>query len=305
MIIWDDAQTQCQNLSSDSTSGSLTFFKFMMNIGYKYVLAALNRPVTEKTYSITTVASQQYYYLPPEALFVKTVTFTSGSRTQTMVEEESQENWDRINEVSQTSTFPSLFFIRPNFGLSNNQIGFYPKPSTAITDAITVIAEITDRDLATAKYTTGTIAVTNASTTITGTGSTFTAAMVGRYFNITDADGDGMFYRIATYTSATVLVLDRAYNGSTDTSANYQIVEMFNLPEEIQILPCYFALAQYFASKGNKTETSLYWTLYNTGLELAQQRWATKTRSSVIRAQKLSTSFARWAPGFFPSSGIS
>lgn len=71
-----------------------------------------------------------------------------------------------------------------------------------------------------AEYATGTLAVTTGSATITGSGTTFTAAMVGRNIRIS---GDTAYYTIKTFTSTTVLVLDQLYEGSTDTDATYSI----------------------------------------------------------------------------------
>lgn len=71
-----------------------------------------------------------------------------------------------------------------------------------------------------APYETGTVAVTNASTTVTGTGTTFTAAMVGRKFRVENQTG---YYLIKAYVSATELTLEQAYTGDTDTEASYSV----------------------------------------------------------------------------------
>lgn len=68
---------------------------------------------------------------------------------------------------------------------------------------------------------TGTINVTNASTSISGTATAWTSAMTGRKFRIT---GDDEWY-IFTYVSATTGTLDRAYEGTTSTTANYTIYQ--------------------------------------------------------------------------------
>ena len=57
-------------------------------------------------------------------------------------------------------------------------------------------------------YSTGTISVTNGSATITGSGTTFTADMVGKKIRV---DGENPFYRIKTFTSTTVLVLEQPF----------------------------------------------------------------------------------------------
>ena len=78
MTNWDDALQNCKDLANDTSSASLTFFKRFLNAGYKLMLADLNRPVTERTATAVTVASQQSYQLPPDFLFIKTITLTIG-----------------------------------------------------------------------------------------------------------------------------------------------------------------------------------------------------------------------------------
>ena len=70
-------------------------------------------------------------------------------------------------------------------------------------------------------YKTGTVALTNASTTITGTSTDFiSGARAGDGF----LAPDDKLYEIASITSATVLVLAEAYGGSTASGQSYSIV---------------------------------------------------------------------------------
>jgi hypothetical protein len=72
------------------------------------------------------------------------------------------------------------------------------------------------------QYTTGTIAVTNGNNTITGTGTTFTAGMVGRYILIGD-----FWYKITTFTSTTSIAVGgtTAYSGPTASGIGYIIAD--------------------------------------------------------------------------------
>ena len=80
-----------------------------------------------------------------------------------------------------------------------------------------------------AEYTTGTVTATNASTTITGSGTTFTSGMVGRKIRI----ADGEYYTVATYSSATSITIDVAYAGSTTSGATYSIYQdAYDLPSD-------------------------------------------------------------------------
>jgi len=73
-------------------------------------------------------------------------------------------------------------------------------------------------------YETGTIAVTQGSRTITGTGTTFTAEHRTGYFVL-----NNKAYKIKNFTSTTVLILEAPYPDDTESGSTYQIV----FPHEI------------------------------------------------------------------------
>lgn len=69
-------------------------------------------------------------------------------------------------------------------------------------------------------YETGTVTVTNNSAAITGSGTTFTSAMVGRRFALSSSSP---WYRILSYSSPTAITLDRVYNEDTASGQAYTI----------------------------------------------------------------------------------
>lgn len=69
---------------------------------------------------------------------------------------------------------------------------------------------------------TGTVALTVGSTTVTGTGTTFTAGMVGRYLNV-----GNFWYEIASFTSATVIDLTNSWRGNATSGTEYIIADIF------------------------------------------------------------------------------
>jgi hypothetical protein len=71
-----------------------------------------------------------------------------------------------------------------------------------------------------APYETGTVTVTNGSKTVTGSGTTFTAAMVGRKIRVNDEQA---YYKIAAFVGATEITLEVEYGGSSDSSLTYSI----------------------------------------------------------------------------------
>lgn len=82
-----------------------------------------------------------------------------------------------------------------------------------------------------APYTTGTAAITNGSKTVTGSGTTFTAAMVDRKIRFAS---DNAYYRIASFTSTTVITLEAAYQGDTTGSTTFSIYkDEYRLPADL------------------------------------------------------------------------
>ncbi len=72
----------------------------------------------------------------------------------------------------------------------------------------------------TASYTTGTIAVINGSSTIVGTGTTFTAGMVGQRILIA-----GVWYTIQSFANATHIDISVNYAGSAASGLTYSITQ--------------------------------------------------------------------------------
>src|SRR3990167_9112515 len=71
-----------------------------------------------------------------------------------------------------------------------------------------------------APYETGTVTVANGSKTVTGSGTTFTAAIVGRKIRI---ESENAYYRISAFVSTTEITLEVAYQGTTQSGADYSI----------------------------------------------------------------------------------
>ena len=84
-----------------------------------------------------------------------------------------------------------------------------------------------------APYETGTLSVTNAATSLTGSGTTWTAAMSGRQIRIA---GRNEYYEF-TRTGATTGTIDRAYEGDTDTAATFKIFQFqYPLAADVRLI---------------------------------------------------------------------
>jgi hypothetical protein len=184
----------------------------------------------------------------------ETVIVTVGSISYPMTVINNQFTWDSLNSIPfQPTTFPRFVFPR------NDDYGIWPIPQGAY--PITFNYHWRDRSLSVADYTTGTVTVTASSAVVTGSGTTFTPAMVGRWFCVTDTTepGQGYWYRILSYQSATQITLFRAWQGTTGSAFTYRIGETPELPEEMHIIPVHGAIADFFANIKNDETSSAKW----------------------------------------------
>jgi hypothetical protein len=89
-----------------------------------------------------------------------------------------------------------------------------------------------DQFLVPAVYQTGTAAVTQNSTTVTGTSTVWDTSMAGRQFRIGTAN---VIYTIQSVESATSLTLDKPWGNATATAQSYEIYQCyFTAPDDFQ-----------------------------------------------------------------------
>jgi len=104
-------------------------------------------------------------------------------------------------------------------------------------------------------YTTGTVAVTQGSATVTGTSTVWTSAMIGRQFI---EGGQAPFYTIATFVSATQITLDRPYQGATKAAATYEItVAYLTAPTDLLRLDSVLDPDNFWRLRLNVTQESI------------------------------------------------
>ena len=272
------------DLTNNSSTSNLTLGDTLMNIATRQILNIKQWFFKEGSDTITTVASQQFYNLPANYGTLISTSVTVSSTTYTPLQVNTRQEWDRINQSSSvTSDIPEFFYI------FDNQIGFYPTPSTA-GNTINIYFNKKVVDLTTADYTTGTIVTaTNGSTSITGSGTTWTSGMTGKWLKITATNatkgGDDRFYQIASIDSSTTLTLERKYLGTSIAtgSASYLIGDVSILPEDFQQLPVFRAVEIYYTSvKPEPTQAQLYKGLYAEGLSGLKMQFSGKSTDPVV-----------------------
>ena len=283
MFSYTSARSLYGSLTNNNSTTNLTLGDTLINEGIRSMLGATEWPFLEKQFSISTVASQQSYDLPGDYDKTISVTLTVGTTQYRPKEVTSQHDWEFVNSTTGiTSDVPEFFYVLAG------KMYFWPAPSSAISNGITVTYKKLQRDLIVADYSTGSIvSITNGAKAVVGTGTTWTAQMVGRAIRITLSDtantGDGFWYDIAAVPTATTITLSRPYIGSTIAAgtAPYSIGQVPLIPEKYQKAPIYYAAGLYWL-KENDPRGQRYMEMYDR--ELAQMRieYGNKTTDPVV-----------------------
>jgi len=162
----------------------------------------------------------------------------------------------------------------------------------------------------TALYNTGTITLTNASQTVTGSGTTFTSEMKGRKL----IAPNGESYRISSYVSTTSLILDKPYQGATAAGASYSIwQDEYSLYPDVRVVGGFidFSLSQTMTEALNNRMKESYSNpsyvdrtdVYSViGRETLSTSYSTGTVSGTINTGVITGSGTSWLanvqPGF-------
>lgn len=239
--------------SSGLTSDLLSQFQLNLAQRYQLALAKIRNYTTQKPYTFSTVASTQYYVWPVGMVNIESAQITIGSFNYPLEVINAQKSWDALNAIQiQPSAIPQFIFPR------RDDFGIWPIPQAVYTGTLNY--HYRDHSLLVEDYTTGTIALTGASTTVTGSGTTFTAGMVGRWLQITDTTNSqyGYWYRIGGYTSATSITLDFAYQGATTSGVAYRIAQLPEFPDEGHICLLHGVLSDFYSNSRDDADRATF-----------------------------------------------
>ena len=271
-----------QSLCSDADATNLALLKTLIKQGVGTLQTSFGRYWNEETRTFTTVTdaiastSNQAYRLPENFRQLSDFYVTVGTTQYKADLIQDYDLWRQINSTTTQSTSNYVEFVF----IQNDRILLYPIPSSAST--ATIIYRTVDKPLVNADYTTGTITTLVASgTAVTGSGTTFTASMVGRYFKI---DSDGAWYKISAFGTTTTLTLASKYQGAAIAAGTetFTIGEMPNLPGEMHILPVYYAVWRWALMKKDLQLAREYERMWKEGVKEARINWSNRDSSAII-----------------------
>jgi hypothetical protein len=281
MLTFTDQINLCKEYSQLSDATTVVGFKRDVNAGTARFLAKLSRPVDRANRFTSLVDGQQYYQLPEDAIKVSRVKVFLGSRWIDMKQVSDEGTWTDLNQSNQTGD-PTHFFVK-----GYDEFGLFPEPGSNVTNGIELVYEPKHVLLTADDYTTGTIAVTNGSQAITGTGTVFTNIMANGMYILQITDGtDGNYYRVSTYSSGTGLTIENYYQGITSVAATYRIGQVSRIPEEYQEAPVDYAMYRHYLSKNEMKNALLHKDLWERSLADAENTYGMSTSSQIITANQ-------------------
>lgn len=227
----------------------------------------------ESTHNMSTVATQETYQIPNKfrKLIDMYIYSGSGSSTDTIyapVMVFDPTIWKRILQTRLGSSDVPYFTY-----VEKTTYKIQPIPDSN-GQLIVLRGRLQTRDLSIADYTTGTIvSVANNGTTVTGSGTSWTAGMAGQYIRIDDSDsanqGDNFWYEISSITDTTHLELVKPYEGTAISagSSTYTMGQMSVIPEAYDIAVVYRATSMYYQQQGDLQRAKTFAMMYDGGME--------------------------------------
>ena len=281
MKSFTELQTEIKEQGNNTAEGAL--FKRRINDAVRFIVRQENYTFLEKSETATTVASTQFYDLPRDYGKLISVSILVSTTTYTPREAPNRAFWDRLNQTTNVSSSTVEWFF-----IFNNQIGFYPTPSSS-GNTITYNYDRLARDMVQEDFTTGTITTTVvADKTVVGDSTSWTKGMAGNWLRITsgaaDALRDGFWYEIDSITDGTNLELKRGYAGTalTAASAAYTIAEMPIIPDGYEDMIVDRVLWQFFM-KTDRVMAGQYKTDFFEKLRKLKESYGSKSVNPGIR----------------------
>jgi hypothetical protein len=286
MLTFNQIYSETQSQVQDTDATSLIVIKRGINQAMHKFGAILNRDWRVQYRTFSTVASQQFYQMPEDAIRMKSLTVSVGSITYPLTEIVDEEYWQQLNRRVQTGTVPEYYFIK-----GADQYGIWPIPSAIAT--ATIEFEPNMRDMSADDYSIGTIAVTAASAAVVGTGTTFTASMVGRtlFVDPTGGTGDGAGYKVQSFTDTTHITLENNYAGATATGKTYLLGEVPDIPDEFHEALIDYAAYRYYRRRRDLQTAKDLKAAFDEALVLCQQNYSSKSASQYFRAPRRHNQF--------------
>lgn len=290
---WTGTTGALTSYFSDGSSKSITYTNGSTAISWTGGLTGTVEASVRTFESDTEISTVgvQAYPIPANVSKIKNNTITVGQLVYTPSAVQSIQEWTKLNALPYTSDIPNQFYIY------NNQVNFWPIPSTS-GNLITFNYKARVPDLSFADYSTGTLSgIATGSNSITGSSTSWNTTggyplnkdltYFNLYLKITPPSGDGIWYPIQRFTSDTALLLATPIQDAPSaTASSYVIGQLPLLEEDFHDMLVYGALKTYYAAIQKDTDKfNMYDAMYNQRLELLKDYAGTKSVQVDLGAQ--------------------
>lgn len=266
--IWSEIQSGTQNTSASE----LILIKRDANVATQRFKSVMSRPWSRIAKKANVVANQQDYQLPRSVLRPSGVDYLYGDVYTPLIEIGSEQNWNALNALASSGVGTPRFY----FPKGKDVISVYPVPGTAVTEGLKVYYEPKQPRMISNDFTTGTVTVTNGSTTITHSAAGFTQDMVGRYFYVTDGS-DGNDYQIVSYTDTSNLVIENYYEGTSGAGKEFVIGVVPDIPDEYIPSVMDYCFGRFNIRRGDRKAGLEFLGLFKDSLDECKEAYASPT----------------------------
>lgn len=274
--------TEYKTYTRDTTTDNDTAGKRRIDYYYTYLLSQTNNYIIEKTKYGSLVDAQRGYLLFPDLIGLKNVRVYDGAQWHPVQPVYSIDQWHALTGAAHSSNIPSHFIVFNQNG--NLYIEFDPIPNDDVTDGIEFVYEgYQDRLIFPTDYTTGTVAITNGSAAVTGSGTSFASSHVGRFLQISNGK---YWYDIKTVGGGTSITLVNSFQETTVSGASYTIAELLRIPPEFAYTPVWGAAMDYYLPT-NATKAKEFEKKYARDLAVIESRYQGKTKGRVMPGRKV------------------
>lgn len=284
MLTFQDQYTLWQQIANDVSASALINAKRDINEGCAVFLNRLGRKFNTEYQTANLVANQQYYQFPSEVLRLAEAKFLNGSNYYTPELVTNELEWNQLNSISVTGSYPTHYYIR-----GFNELGVFPIPKSNVSSGVVVSYEPQHIDLTQADVTdttsAGTLTVTNGAVAITHSAAAFTQQMVGRWLQITDGT-DGKWYKLAAFVSTSVMNLENYYEGISGSGRTFRIGEISKIPQGYQDAPVYYALERYYLQQNDMRTAPTYGQRFDAKVKSAKETYGRSTHRMGVKSRR-------------------
>lgn len=281
MLTFNQINARAYDMVGSPNDNNITInnIKQDINQGLRLFKNAARRYWTRKQITANLVNGQQDYQLPADFVRITEVTITANGIVYPLTEVPSEHKWNELNIIPAVTIYiPTMYFVK-----GFNVVSIWPAPSADNVGTLTVSYEPRLPDYSLADVT-GTATVTNGSTTVLDSATSFSQSMLNAWFSVTDGS-DGNWYQIGAFNSSSSIELANYYQGISGSGRPYIIGACPDIPEDYHMGLVYFAAYQFYLKRKDEGNANQFLSLFQNLLDQYQETYASKTTGIVFTKQ--------------------